>query len=407
MAKNDILTAAFNLPPEKAIEYFKSKGYQISFDWHDMLQDAHTKAFTVAGVTSLDVLVDIRKAVETAQRTGKSLESFKQELKPLLKKKGWLGKKTITRPDGSSKEVDLSQPWRLKTIYQTNMQTAYMAGRYKGMMDVVETRPYWRYVAVMDGRTRDEHRRLHGKILRYDDPFWDKYFPPNGWGCRCRIVSVSKFEADKKGLEIIKGEDMAPAAALTVPPEWQYNPGKSFWKPDTKKYSGWERKKVEEIVAKANEFKNNVEFVKNVDYNNEKEILSALREQEKIIVSQDFESAVVVTKTGEVFKVNGDSKFVHPEVLGDLKGAYVTHNHTANETEYSFSEDDFELFRDSGLKVLRGADVKYVYELTRLNNVMDDCEDYSVKILNPENYRHSWIQMRAKQNGFGYKRKNR
>jgi hypothetical protein len=157
---------------------------------------------------------------------------------------------------------------------------------------------------------------------------------------------VSKSEADKKGLEIIKGEDMAPAAALTVPPEWQHNPGKSFWKPDTKKYSGWERKKVEEIVAKANEFKNNVEFVKNVDYNNEKEILSALREQEKIIVSQDFESAVVVTKTGEVFKVNGDSKFVHPEVLGDLKGAYVTHNHTANETEYSFSEDDFELFRD-------------------------------------------------------------
>lgn len=63
---------------------------------------------------------------------------------------------------------------------------------------------------------------------------------------------MSKSEADKKGLEIIKGEDMAPAAALTVPPEWQYNPGKSFWKPDTKKYAGWERKKVEEVIQKAN-----------------------------------------------------------------------------------------------------------------------------------------------------------
>lgn len=33
-----------------------------------------------------------------------------------------------------------------------------MAGRYKGMMDAVETCPYWRYVAVIDGRTRDEQK---------------------------------------------------------------------------------------------------------------------------------------------------------------------------------------------------------------------------------------------------------
>ncbi|MDD3002104.1 MAG: phage minor head protein, partial [Candidatus Riflebacteria bacterium] len=218
MPVSNNLSAAFNMPPEKAIEYFKSKGYQVTFDWHDMWHDAHAQAFTVAGVTSLDVLVDIRKAIETAQNTGKSLESFKQDLKPLLKKKGWLGEKTIKKPDGSTKEIDLSQPWRLKTIYQTNMQTAYMAGRYKGMIDAIETRPYWRYVAVMDGRTRDEHRKLHGKVLRYDDPFWDNYFPPNGWGCRCRAVSISKYEAEKKGLRITDGEEISPEAALTVAP---------------------------------------------------------------------------------------------------------------------------------------------------------------------------------------------
>lgn len=200
---------------------------------------------------------------------------------------------------------------------------------------------------------------------------------------------------------------MAPAAALTVPPEWQYNPGKSFWKPDTKKYSGWERKKVEEIVAKANEFKNNVEFVKNVDYNNERDVLSALREQEKIIVSQDFESAVVVTKTGEVFRVNGEKANVKAEVLGNLKEACVTHNHPIGEHEYTFSKEDLELFRDGKLNLLRGIDEKYIYELTRLNNVVEGDEDPSVKILNPENYRHSCILVWAKQNGFGYKRKNR
>ncbi|NCB47951.1 hypothetical protein EOM81_13190 [bacterium] len=95
-----------------------------------------------------------------------------------------------------------------------------------------------------DGSTRDEHRKLHGKILRYDDPFWDNYFPPNGWGCRCRAVSISKYEAEKKDLRITDGEELNPEAALTVAPEWQYKPGKSFWQPNTKKYTGWESKKV-------------------------------------------------------------------------------------------------------------------------------------------------------------------
>lgn len=66
---------------------------------------------------------------------------------------------------------------------------------------------------------------------------------------------MSKSEADKKGLEIIKGEDIAPAAALTVPPEWQYNPGKTSWKPDVKNYTGWEREKVEEVIQKANKLR--------------------------------------------------------------------------------------------------------------------------------------------------------
>ncbi len=31
--------------------------------------------------------------------------------------------------------------------------------------------------------------------LRYDDAFWATHFPPNGWGCRCRVVAVRAPEA--------------------------------------------------------------------------------------------------------------------------------------------------------------------------------------------------------------------
>lgn len=50
--------------------------------------------------------------------------------------------------------------------------------------------PNLRYVAVMDGRTRDQHARWHNTILPIDDPWWDTHLPPNDWGCRCNVVQT-------------------------------------------------------------------------------------------------------------------------------------------------------------------------------------------------------------------------
>lgn len=251
MSDSAMLKTAFNLPPAKAIKYFESKGYQITFDWHDMLREAHTKAFTVAGVTSINVLADIRKTIEKAQKTGMTLESFKKELRPTLEKRGWWGKKTITRSDGSKKEVDLSEPWRLKTIFQTNMKTSYMSGIYKDLKDASDVMPYWRYVAVMDGRTREAHATLHGKSLRSDDPFWDMYFPPNGWGCRCSVEGVTERRFKSENLKLSESRSMSSAAALTTSDGWDYNPGQSFYKPDPKDYPVDFQKKVEQINHQA------------------------------------------------------------------------------------------------------------------------------------------------------------
>ena len=58
------LAYCMTLPPKRAINYLKSKGYQITWDWEEMWQEAHARAFTVAKVTRLDILEDIRGALQ-------------------------------------------------------------------------------------------------------------------------------------------------------------------------------------------------------------------------------------------------------------------------------------------------------------------------------------------------------
>ncbi|MDD5391195.1 MAG: phage minor head protein [Gallionellaceae bacterium] len=182
------LSHAFGLPPEKAIEYFQQKGYKLTWDWREMWQEAHAKAFTVAKVMNTDILNDIRGGLDDALNNGATFQEFKQKLTPLLQDKGWWGKtEHVDTTTGEVSTVQLGSPRRLKTIYQTNLQTAYMAGRYKSMMEISGSHPYWQYVAVLDGRTRPMHRAMNGRIFRYDDPLWGYSYPPNGFNCRCRV----------------------------------------------------------------------------------------------------------------------------------------------------------------------------------------------------------------------------
>lgn len=249
------LLYAIGLPPEKAIEYFKSKGYTFSWEWWDTWQEAHAKAFTVAKALRLDILQDIRDMLQHALDEGITFQEFKKELEPKLKAKGWWGKKLIMDAEGGISEVQLGSPYRLKTIYQTNMQTAYNAGRYKEFMENVSDRPYWQYVAVMDNRTRPSHAALNGKVFRYDDPFWDTHYPPLGFHCRCRVRALSEGDIKKRGLSVETSEgkiswrdelvskktgELQPVAVyhdtvtgkqIATDVGWSYNPGRAWLEP--------------------------------------------------------------------------------------------------------------------------------------------------------------------------------
>ena len=203
-----MIRARLDLEPADAVRYFAGKGEQLAWDYTELWREANAHAFTVAKVTSTDLLRAIRAEVAKAIGKGQTFEDFKRTLRPRLQDLGWWGTQEVLDADtGELTRVQLGSNRRLRTIYQTNVQTAYMAGRFKRYADNAVDRPYWRYVAIMDSRTRPAHAALHGKVWRHDDPIWEVIWPPNGWGCRCRIEALTEAEFRALGVPLESGRD--------------------------------------------------------------------------------------------------------------------------------------------------------------------------------------------------------
>lgn len=48
------------------------------------------------------------------------------------------------------------------------------------------------YRTQKDDHVRPEHAALDGVTLPPSDSFWEEFYPPNGWNCRCTVVQVRK-----------------------------------------------------------------------------------------------------------------------------------------------------------------------------------------------------------------------
>lgn len=91
--------------------------------------------------------------------------------------------------------------------------------------------------------------------------------------------------------------------------------------------------------------------------------------------------------------------------LGErLRGAYITHNHVATETLWSFSTDDMQLFLRYDLEERRGSDVKYIYRLSKADLRVDETPD---DWWNTENYWHAVVIRDATTYKIGYRRVKR
>lgn len=204
-------TPAFIMQPlhfQEAIDAFQGRLPLTPDQFAALGAEARAKAFTMAGVYREDMLSEVYGALNKALSEGTTFADFKRAAQDIWDQRGMAG----------------PNPWHLNTVFQTNLQTSYQAGRYRQMSETVDSRPYWQYMAVMDGRTRPSHAALHGQVWPAIHPVWASIYPPNGFNCRCAVVSLSQDEMDEEGLTAQqRPPDMQPD------PGWDYNPGRAHW----------------------------------------------------------------------------------------------------------------------------------------------------------------------------------
>ncbi|MDR0761156.1 MAG: hypothetical protein LBF74_13780 [Treponema sp.] len=232
-------------PQPKIAMEFLSKKINLDTDrWDDLKWGEHAHAFTVAHSVEADVVDRIHGLLNKALADGEAFDTFRKNMIDMMKAEGWYG--------GAGHTADEKQyiNWRIRMIYDTNMKTAYAAEHYHKQLEIADMRPVWVYQSKLVGdNRRQDHVALHDKAFRSDDPFWDTYYPPNGWGCDCSVITKSVSGAERDGIEVLHSDDKGNPPPMQdkdgnpvdwktfADGTWKYNVGREALAPNFRKYT--------------------------------------------------------------------------------------------------------------------------------------------------------------------------
>lgn len=184
----------YSLPFREQIAFFRRKQNVLTEGWTDLWQAEHDHGFMVAGANRIDLLLDLRAAIDKAIATGTGLEEFRTDFDAIVAKHGWA--------------YNGGRNWRTRVIFETNLRTSYAAGRWQQLQRIKKYAPWWRYKhsdSVL--HPRPLHLAWNGLVLHADDPWWKTHYPPNGWGCQCTVIALEDRDLKKLGKT---GPDQAP-----------------------------------------------------------------------------------------------------------------------------------------------------------------------------------------------------
>jgi len=187
----------------------KFKQPPFDFGFHQspesMIDFLKINSFAVAHVEFKAILDKIKKELIIQAETGAVYSAFMDNINEFFEKSGY----------------SPLNPFHLETVYLQNNINCYQAGKFAELSspEMVEAFPFWRYVTMDDGLVRPNHAAMNGFIAPANDPIWQKWYPPNGFRCRCDVEVITAHEAETQGIERGSSVPIDPNSRRQVLPD--------------------------------------------------------------------------------------------------------------------------------------------------------------------------------------------
>ncbi len=167
--------------PAEALAWFAAR-VPFTRDERDKLaEEAKKRAFFVSNVAQLRLVSDVHKAITKAVAKGTTLQDFKASM-----------------GDKLAAAWGEERPAVVETIFRTNVQAAYNAGRLEQFEDplVKRFRPMRGWAVILDGRTTEFIcRPLATVVVPAGSAFASSHIPPLHMNCRTGLMALSEEDA--------------------------------------------------------------------------------------------------------------------------------------------------------------------------------------------------------------------
>lgn len=193
----------------QAVEYARTRNVVLPQDYYGKLTGTErSRAVTIAGLAQLEQIKFVIDQLNATLSEGGTFADFKKRVRS--------GVVPVALPD-----------YRLDNIYRTNIQAAYAHGKWQ-QQSRSTTRPYLMYDAINDSRTRPAHAAMDNIVLPREHSFWRTHYPPNGYRCRCTVISLTVAQATARGIT-----EQPPPEPQTRPDKgWDYHVGQAYTSKD-------------------------------------------------------------------------------------------------------------------------------------------------------------------------------
>lgn len=201
--------AFLDLPWVDAIEEFKARGIVKPTELSTLLKDYAQRADKARQLMLGQVQTFVRSELEKSLAEGGTFKDFAARIED----------------GGTGLGITEADPAYLNMVFRTNVQSAYGAGRYRAMTDpdVMDAQPFVEYRTVGDARVREEHAVLDKTVYAIGSDEWQRIAPPNGFNCRCSMVTLTRDEAKGRKVLTAVPEAYVPTPGFSGPPVAKVN----------------------------------------------------------------------------------------------------------------------------------------------------------------------------------------